>query len=154
MDMPTPTDAHKKLEMLAGSWTGQDILHPSPWDPKGAEANARVECRMALDGFVLLEDYEQKRDGKVSFTGHAVYSYDAVEGRYTVHWWDSMGMRVNVYHGQFEGDVLEIVCVNETGHSKITTDLSEPGKLRFHMDHSQDGVEWSHCMESVYERTG
>ncbi len=154
MDRPTPTKAHKKLEKLTGSWAGQDILHPSPWDPKGAEAKARVECRMALDGFVLLEDYEQKRDGKVSFTGYAVYSYDPVEGRYTVHWWDSMGKRVNVYHGQFEGDVLEIVCINETGHSKITTDLSEPGMLRFLMEHSQDGVEWGRCMESVYERRG
>ncbi len=154
MDMPTPTEAHKKLEKLAGSWTGQDILHPSPWDPKGGKAIGRIERRMALDGFVMLEDYEQERDGKISFRGHGVYSYDPVEGRYTVHWWDSMGMRVNVYHGQFEGDVLEIVCENETGHSRITTDLSEPGVLGFLMDHSQDGVEWSRCMESVYERTG
>ena len=154
MDMPTPTEAHKKLEKLAGSWTGQDILHPSPWDPKGAEATGRVERRMALDGFVLLEDYEQERDGKISFRGHGVYSYDPVEGRYVVHWWDSMGMRVNVYHGQFDGDVFQTVSEQENGHSRITIELTEHGKARFLMEHSPDGREWSRCMESVYERTG
>ena len=45
MEMPTVTDSHKRLHRLAGSWLGQETMHPSPWDPKGGAATARVENR-------------------------------------------------------------------------------------------------------------
>jgi len=33
MQMPPPTAEHNRLKALAGSWTAEETLHPSPWDP-------------------------------------------------------------------------------------------------------------------------
>jgi hypothetical protein len=77
MEMPRPTESHQKLNLLAGRWTGQERLSPSPWDPKGGTVTGRSDNRIALDGFVLLHDYEQERGGAITFRGHGVLSYDA-----------------------------------------------------------------------------
>jgi len=79
MEMPKPQDQHKKLEMLAGTWTGEEKLYPSPWDPKGGTATSRVEARIGLGGFFLISDYEEKREGKVAYQGHGVYGWDPAE---------------------------------------------------------------------------
>ena len=52
MEMPKPTDVHKKLERLAGKWKGEEKMYPSPWDPNGGIAVGRVNNRPALDGFI------------------------------------------------------------------------------------------------------
>ena len=88
METPELTDAHRKLERLTGQWRGKDTLHPSPWDPAGAEAVGHMDRHLALDGFLLVGDYAQERDGKVTFRGQGVYSYDPARGCYVAHWWD------------------------------------------------------------------
>jgi|GEM_PF-3960233 len=81
MQMPKPTDAHRKLEKLAGSWHGEEQISPSPLDPVGGKAFGRLTNRLALDGFVVLQDYEQERDGVVNFRGHGVFGWDAAQSR-------------------------------------------------------------------------
>ena len=41
MNMPNPSPGHLLLEKLAGSWVGEEIMHPSQWDPKGGVALGR-----------------------------------------------------------------------------------------------------------------
>ena len=36
MEMPKPTEAHDVFRKMASSWTGEETLYPSPWDPAGA----------------------------------------------------------------------------------------------------------------------
>ena len=33
MQTITLTEAHKKLELLTGTWAGEETCHPSPWTP-------------------------------------------------------------------------------------------------------------------------
>ncbi len=108
MTMPKPTEAHRKLARLAGEWTGNEQLSPSPWDPQGGTAIGRCHNRLVADGFVLAHDYEQERGGAVNFHGHGVFSYDRSEQSYKLHWWDSMGLGINVFKGQFEGDYTRL----------------------------------------------
>lgn len=61
-EMPRPTPHHETLRALAGTWTGDERLHPSPWDPKGGSATGHVEARMALRDMFLVMDYRQVRD--------------------------------------------------------------------------------------------
>jgi hypothetical protein len=84
MEMPIPSDGHRKLEKIAGQWEGEETMHPSPWDPQGGRATDRIKSRVALSGFALINDYEQERDGKVTFTGHAVFTFDPKEDLYTL----------------------------------------------------------------------
>lgn len=151
MEMPRPTEAHKKLEMMAGRWTGKETMHPSQWDPKGGTATGRNEYRLALGGFALLLDYEQERDGRVTFEGHGVMTYDTGQNCYVLHWFDSIGSPPEVFTGNFEGDVLTLGHGGPM-HARMTYDYSRPGILSGRMDMSQDGREWKCMFECDYER--
>ena len=91
MEMPTPGDAHRRLEVLVGTWIGEETMHPSPWDPQGGVADGTIENRLALDGFNVIQEYTQSRDGQQTFAGHGVFGWDGQRGCYTLHWFDTMG---------------------------------------------------------------
>ncbi len=152
MDMPRPGEPHRRLQELVGSWVGKERLSPSPWDPVGGEAVGRIENRAALDGFVVVQDYGQERNGAVTFRGHGIFSWDAPRGSYVLHWFDSMGMPPNEYRGNFDGNVLSLSNQGPQGHSRAVFDLGEPGRYVFRMDFSQDGSHWQTLMEGQYSR--
>jgi len=151
MEMPRPTDQHRRLETLAGHWTGQETMFPSPWDPKGGTATGRNDMRIALDGFALITDYEQERDGITTFRGHGVMTWDGKNDRYVLYWLDSMGSPLEVFTGNFEGDVL---TVGHGGpmHARLIYDLTRPGILRSSMEMSQDGEAWGKFFTCDYVR--
>ena len=153
-EMPKPTAEHKKLELLAGNWTGEEKIAPSPWDAAGGTAIGRVCNKVSLDGFNVIQEYEQERGGKTSFRGHGVFGYDANAKCYVLHWWDSMGMGVNEFRGQFTGDVLSMTFAGVHGHNRCTFDVSKPGGYAFTMDVSQDGKIWMNFMQGGYSKKG
>lgn len=152
MQMPRPTDAHKKLERLVGHWTGNESIAPSPMDPQGGPATGRAHNRAALDGFAVIQDYEQERNGKVSFRGHGVFRFDSMQNDYVMHWFDSFGFPPSDYRGQFHGDILTLIATIPMGQSRATFDLSTPNKYVFKMDVSQDGQTWHPFMQGHYTR--
>ena len=153
MDMPTPTESHKKLARLAGEWTGPETMHPSPWDPKGFKASGHSLNRVALGGMALIHDYEQARDGRVMFRGHGVFTYNPKEDRFVLHWFDAMGAGVNVYTGTFEGDVLSMTSDSHGGHSRCVFGFSAPNEYTFEMALSQDGEHWKTIMDGRYTKS-
>ena len=152
MEMPKPGDAHKKLEKLVGSWSGEEKMSPSPWDPAGGTAAARINNKLAIDGFNVVQDYEQERGGVVNFRGHGVFSYDTAGKCYTLHWFDSMGMAPNVFKGNFEGEVLTMTSQSPQASTQAIFDLREPGRYTFKMSMSPDGKQWHPMMEGKYQR--
>jgi len=152
MEMPRPTPGHLLLEKLAGSWEGEETMHPSQWDPKGGIATGRNKQRLSLGGFALVTDYEQERDGKITFTGHGVYTYDQTEDRYSLHWFDCMGSPPEVFVGGFEGDVLTLAHGGPGMHARMTYDLSTPGTMMSMMEMSPDGEDWKVLFEANYKR--
>lgn len=152
MEMPTPSEGHRLLERLSGTWEGEETMHPSPWDPRGGRAVGRNVNRMGLGGFALLTDYEQERDGVITFTGHGVYTYSPAEDRYALHWFDSMGSPPEVFEGGFQGDLLILSHGGPGMHARMTYDLSTAGILKGMMEMSPDGAEWKVLFEAVYRR--
>jgi len=152
MEMPQVTDAHRKLEMFAGTWAGEETIAPTPWDAKGGTAMGRAVNRMAVGGFAMVQDYEQKRGGSISFTGHGVLRWDGVKKSYVMNWIDSMGMPPNEFSGQFEGNVLTMINRGPQGFSRAAWDFLEKGRYRFKMEVSPDGQAWHPFMEAVYAR--
>ena len=152
MEMPKPTDAHKKLQRFAGRWSGEEKIYPSAFDPKGGTSIARVNNRAALDGFTVVQDYEQEINGTLNFRGHGVFSYDPNRQSYFMHWWDSMGMPMSEFKGTFEGNVLTLVQQHAHGVNRAVFDLFEEGKYKFRMEVSQDGKQWQPFMEGTYRR--
>lgn len=151
MEMPQPTPNHLRLEALAGDWEGEETMHPSQWDPEGGAARGRTRSRLALNGFALISDYEQERDGVITFTGHGVWRFDPREDRYELHWFDCFGAPLELFHGRFEGDVLTVTHGGPM-HARLTYDLSEPGQLISKMEMSEDGESWSTLFDGRYTR--
>ncbi len=152
MEMPKPTPGHAKLQNLAGHWEGEERMHPSQWDPKGGIAVGRMKSRLSLNGFALISDYEQERDGVVTFSGHGVFSFDPSAELYALHWFDCMGSPPEVFHGRFDGDVLTVAHGGPGLHARMTYDSTDPRHVRSKMEMSQDGITWKTLFDGRYER--
>lgn len=151
MEMPKPGAAHQQLAKLAGEWSGDEKLHPSPWDPKGGAAIGKVSNRLALDGFVLVQDYEQRRDGAVNFRGHGVFSIDPAGGAVRLHWWDTMGGTPSGFTGGWQGDELVLACAGPQGNFRCRFAV-RGAEYTFAMEVSPDGKQWFPSMEGSYRR--
>ncbi len=152
-EMPQVLDHHRKLQALAGNWTGDETIHPSPWDPKGGKATGSISSRIELDGFFLVSDYTEERGGQVSYRGHGIFGYDAQEKCYTMHWFDSMGSPCPTpARGRWEGNRLAFEQRNPMGHSRYTYTMEGEGRYRFLIENSQDGKAWKPFMEGTYTR--
>lgn len=154
MEMPKPTDAHRKLAILLGQWTAQEQMFPSPCDPNGGTATGHAENRWAVDGFVMTHDYVQERDGVPTFHGLGVFSYDGAENVYVLHWWDSMGMAPNVFKGPWVGDALSLVCPMQDGQGqcRIVWEFKSEGHYNFKMELTGEKGEWVTSMVGDYVR--
>lgn len=152
MEMPQPSRGHSRFEQLAGQWQGSEQMYPSQWDPEGGVATGRTTSRLALNGFALISDYEQERDGVVTFTGHGVYTFEPEAGIYTLHWFDSFGSPPEVFTGGFDGDVLTLGHSGPGMHVRMTWDLTAPGILVAKMEMSLDGAAWNKLFDGRYER--
>jgi uncharacterized protein YodC (DUF2158 family) len=152
MEMPKPTPGHARLQSLAGNWKGEERMHPSQWDPKGGTAVGRMQNQFSLNGFALISDYEQERDGSVTFTGHGIFTFDPADGSYALHWFDCMGSPPEVFRGRFEGDVLTLAHGGPGMNARMTYDLTDPSKLTSRMEMSQDGVHWMTLFDGWYKK--
>lgn len=152
MNMPQPGDGHRRLELLTGTWRGKETMHPSDWDPQGGTAEGVNTSRVALGGFAVINDYEQTKEGKTTYEGHGIYTYDANEDRYTLYWLDSIGSPPEIFTGNFEGNVLTMVSRGERMQARLTYDMTNPDRMVSAMDMSADGKEWKRLFDAVYER--
>lgn len=152
MEMPRLTAAHEKLAKFAGSWVGEETMHPSLWAPQGGIAQATVVNRLALGGFVVVQDYEQRQDGAVTFQGHGVLRWDPASSEYVMHWFDSMGMPPNEFRGSAEGDLFTLTSDDPNFRSRGIWDFSETGRYRHRMEAFQQDGTWKLLMEGAYTR--
>jgi len=154
MEMPQPTEHHQRLHGFAGTWRGRETMHPSHWEPGGAEAEGVSVGRVALNGFVVVLDYEQLRGGERVFEGHGVYWWDPEARAVVLTWWDCMGMAPDVFRGRWEGDALTLRAHNSMGHWRSTYALPSEGSLTSRMEVSQDGETWTTLFDGRYRREG
>ncbi len=154
MEMPTVNENHHKLEALAGTWTGDETIHPSPWNPNGGPAVGAFENRLDLDGFFLINDYVETRDGQVTYRGHGVYGWDDKESCYTMYWFDSMGGGGYAIpaRGTWEGDTLTFEHKTPLSYVRYIYKVGD-GVFDFRIDNSKDGVEWTTFMDGHYVRS-
>jgi Protein of unknown function (DUF1579) len=153
MDMPKPTEQHRRLHALAGEWVGEETLSPSPWGP-GGSAVGRHSCRVAVDGFFVIDDYSEEKDGRVSFRGHGVFGYDAQAKEYCWYWVDSMGfVPAAPSRGQWEGDTLTFHSKSAHGQGRYVFRFENEQTYNFRIENSFDGGKtFNTMMEGTYHR--
>jgi hypothetical protein len=153
--MPKPNENHRRLLALAGEWVGDEKLSLSPWGPGGA-AVGRTTSRPALDGFFLLQDYVEEKDGRTVFRGHGIFGWDDRQHCYVWYWFDSMGMAPPApARGAWEGDTLTFT--NEGGGQTNRYVFRFAGKDHYALliESSRDGgATWQTLIEGDYRRVG
>ena len=154
MDMPALNDAHKKLEALVGDWEGEETLYPSPMDPVGGRALARIRNVLALEGFAVIHDYAQQRQTSVNFRGHGVFTWKADLKLYSLFWFDSLGLPPMEFRGTFDGGELVLVHQGEKGFTRATYTFPQPGHYAFREQVSPDGKQWVPFLEGHYALQG
>src|SRR6201991_5228831 len=86
----SPLPEHTRLSAFAGEWDGEEVVQPSRWTA-GGPATSHVVARIDLNGFYLIQDTRQMRDGKETFAAHGVFTYDHEDRLYKLFWHDSLG---------------------------------------------------------------
>ncbi len=152
MTMPALTPGHENLKRFDGTWTGDEHMHASQWCPEPFTAQGTNTCRLALNGFGTIVDYEQRKDGQVTYTGHGVLSYDPEADACQMTWFDCMSNGPEIFRGRFDGDVLVLESRRGPMHSRLTYDFSEAGHWRGRMEMSPDGEHWNTMFEADYRR--
>jgi hypothetical protein len=151
--MPKPGEAHARLRILAGHWQGRETLYPAPWDAAGGTATAVVDNRVVLDGFALVQEYQQSRASGPNFAGHAVLWWDSAAGQHVMTWFDAMSGTPTEYRGGFDGEVLTLTsAVAQGGFSRCTFDCRTPARYQFMLEVSADGQAWTPVLDGVYRR--
>jgi hypothetical protein len=130
------------------------MIYPSPLD-RGGRATARVACRIDLDGFFVVSDYAEEREGAPLYRGHGVFGWDPAARIYTMHWFDSMGsIPATVARGIWRDDTDELVFEQRTsqGYARYGYRFTAPDVYVFRIESSRDGRDWRPFMEGKYKR--
>jgi hypothetical protein len=152
MEMPRPTAEHRKLQLLLGDWEGEERMAPSPWGP-GGPAKGRYKGR-DLDGFWVIQEYEQEIGGAISFRGHGVFGWDPQAKEYTWYWVDSMGsVPAAPSRGTWEGDTLTFRSTSAQGEGRYVYRFEGERTYHFRLESSFDGGKsFVAVMEGTYRR--
>ncbi|MCB9594407.1 MAG: DUF1579 family protein [Sandaracinaceae bacterium] len=154
-EMPRPGEPHARLAKLAGRWDATETMFPSPWDPAGGARRARTVNRLTIDGFFLLNEYEQEHEGAVVFRGLGIYGWDAQRERYSMYWVDSMGAPPSsAVWGSWEADTLTFAHETPRGHTRYVYVFEADDRYVFRLESSPDGETWAPMMIGTYTRVG
>jgi hypothetical protein len=152
MAEPRLTPGHAKFEKLAGTWRGEETMHASQWVPEAVTAQGTNTCRVALNGFAVINDYVQTRDGATTFSGHGVLNYAPETDEYRLTWFDCMSNAPEIFRGRFEGDVLRLESGAGPMSSRLTYDFSRTDVWSAHMEMRAGGEGWGTVFEAAYRR--
>ena len=151
--MPQPSDEHRKLHALSGSWAGDETLSPSQWGP-GGPARGQMTFTPVCDGFFVAQEYAEEKDGKTVFRGHGVFGWDAQKKDYTWYWVDSMGTPpAQASRGTWEDDTLVFHSEMGPARGRYTFRFENPDQMHFRIENAMDGKTYQTFMEGRYRRT-
>jgi hypothetical protein len=151
MEMPKPTGDHQKLYVFAGEWEGAETMMPGPMGP-GGTAVGKMKARVDIDGFYVISDYVQEKDGAIVYRGHGVYGFDAQGAEFTWYWVDSMGFPSVPARGKWTGDTLLFEASHGGGKSRYTYRFEGNDEHHFRIENCFDGKTWSVFMDATYVR--
>lgn len=106
----TPSEPHRVLASMAGSWNAKVKSWPEPNKPP-VESSGTCVQRMVLGGRFLQQEFTGDMMGTI-FTGIGFTGYDNHAGKYVSTWMDSMGTGILFFEGTAGGDGKTITQEN------------------------------------------
>jgi hypothetical protein len=153
MELPKPSEEHRKLHRFAGTWEGAEETFGAPGAP-AAPSLGRTSFRIGVDGLNVIGDYEQIRGGQASYRGLSVFGVDGQSGEAVWFWFDSMGIVPQPSRGRWAGDALVLGITYPEGKGRYTYELVGSDRYRFRLETSRDGREYRTQMIGDYRKVG
>jgi Protein of unknown function (DUF1579) len=151
---PSPLPEHHKLAVFAGEWDGEEMVYPSRWTAGGL-AMSHVTAHMALNGFYLIQDTRQMRDGKEIFATHGLFTYDREDRTYKLFWHDSLGYYPpSPASGGWTGKALTLVRGSLRGNARHVYEVVDDNTYNLKIQFSPDAEGWADVLTGVYRRAG
>jgi hypothetical protein len=108
---------------------------------------------MDLDGFYLIQDTQQTRDGKASFATHGVFTFDREDKLYKLFWHDSLGyFAPSPASGNWSGNALVLVRGSLRGNARHVYEVIDEATYSLKIQFSPDAEGWSDVMNGLYRR--
>jgi len=148
----SPIPEHARLAAFAGEWTGEEVVFPSRWT-EGGPATSHVVARMDLNGFYLIQDGVQMREGKQVFATHGIFTYDRDDRTYKLFWYDSLGYTPpSPASGGWVGKTLTLVRGSLRGNARHVYEIIDDNSYSLKIQFSPDAEGWSDVLTGVYRR--
>jgi hypothetical protein len=152
---PEVTDDHRKVHRFAGTWRSEETMLDSPW-AKGGPAQGLVKALVVLGGFFVMSDYEQTREGSVSFNSHSLMTFDQPEASVKLFGFDSLGfVPAAPAIGQWQEDRLTLMRVSPRGQARHDYQFENDNTYQLTLANSFDGGKsWIDVLRGTYRRVG
>ena len=148
----SPLAEHARLAAFAGEWNGEEVVFPSRW-VAGGPATSHVVARMDLNGFYLIQDCVQMRDGKQAFATHGLFTYDREDRTYKLFWYDSLGYTPpSPASGGWAGKTLTLVRGSLRGNARHVYEIIDDNSYSLKIQFSPDAEGWADVLTGVYRR--
>ena len=148
----SPLAEHARLSAFAGEWDGEEVVFPSRWTA-GGPATSRTVARMDLNGFYLIQDSVQMRDGKQSFATHGIFTWDRDDRTYKLFWYDSLGYTPpSPASGGWVGKTLTLVRGSLRGNARHVYEIIDDQSYSLKIQFSPDAEGWADVLTGVYRR--
>ncbi|BAR57223.1 hypothetical protein ACVIWV_007489 [Bradyrhizobium diazoefficiens] len=148
----SPLAEHARLAAFAGEWDGEEVVFPSRWTA-GGPATSRTVARMDLNGFYLIQDSVQMRDGKQIFATHGIFTFDREDRTYKLFWYDSLGYTPpSPASGGWVGKTLTLVRGSLRGNARHVYEIIDDNSYSLKIQFSPDAEGWADVLTGVYRR--
>jgi len=148
----SPLPEHARLAAFAGEWNGEEVVFPSRWT-EGGTATSHVVAHMDLNGFYLIQDSVQTRDGKQSFATHGIFTFDRDDRTYQLFWSDSLGYTPPPpASGGWVGNTLTLVRGSLRGNARHVYEIIDDKSYSLKIQFSPDAEGWADVLTGVYRR--
>jgi hypothetical protein len=148
MEMPKPGPEHKKLDVLAGSWTLDGDMKPSPMGPGGKMTE--IEKCDWMDGGFFLVCHTDFKSSMGDGAGLSILGYSADDKAYTYREYNSWGESMES-KGSVDNDTWTWTNDEKMGGTimkgRFTMKLLSPTSYTFTFEMSQDGTKWTTVMD-------
>jgi hypothetical protein len=145
---PTPGPEHKKLDVLAGTWSLDGDMKPSSMGP-GGKVTETEKCEWMEGNFFLVchTDFKSTMgDG----TGISILGYSPDDKAYTYREFNSWG-EFDDSRGSLDGDTWTWTSDEKMGPNtfkgRFTMKIVSPTSYNFTFEMSPDGSKWTTVMD-------
>jgi hypothetical protein len=150
---PTLTPDHKRLAAFAGEWNGEEVIAPSRWREEAGPAQATVSARVELDGFYVVQEYRQEKDGRTTFRAQGLFTFDREDRLTKLFWFDSLGyVPQGPASGVWRDDTLILLRPSLRGAARHIYRFTGADAYEHQIQFSPDNEGWSEVLSGTYRR--